>query len=359
MFRRFIICASLLSMTLAACGGGSSGSGPAPGSAAYINPMSSRGVAANTPCASSGKNAFTTYGASAFVAVNEKIFANVSSEIGANGTANLGTAFTLVGSGNPPATLDKLATFKGNLAAFLVYTFGGPASITYTDGVTYQGPQDMAQAHVGLHITSSQYDYFLTNIIVPALTAQGVPAADVSSCFAPALTDAGFKALIVNDGTGTGLGAGLACAGGKNAFGSYGVNAFVAVNEQIFSNVTSELTANSTANLGSAFTKIGTGNPPSTADGLAAFKGNLAAFLVYTYGGPSIITYTDGMTYYGPQDMSQSHAGLGIASSQYDYFVSNVVVPALTAKGVSSSDVSACFAPPLLDAGFKASIVGQ
>ena len=357
MFRRLIICTSLLSMALAACGGGSSG--PAPGTAAYINPQMSRGAAANTACTSSGTNAFNTYGANAFINVNEQIFANVNREIGANGTTNLGTAFTLVGNGNPPATLDKLASFKGNLAAFLVYTFGGPASITYTDGVTYQGPQDMAQAHVGLHITSSQYDYFLSNIVVPALQSQGVSNADVSSCFAPALTDAAFKALIVNDGSGTGLGASLACAGGQNAFATYGVNAFVAVNEQIFSNVTGELTANGTANLGTAFTKIGTGNPPSTADGLAAFKGNLAAFLVYTYGGPSIITYTDGQTYYGPQDMSQSHAGLGITSSQYDYFLSNVVVPALTAKGVSGGDVSACFAPPLLDAGFKASIVGQ
>ena len=359
MFRRSIICTSLLSMALAACGGGSGKSGPAPGTSAFINPMTSQGAAANTPCASSGTNAFTTYGAKAFVAVNEQIFANVNSEIGANGTANLGTAFTLVGSGNPPATLDKLATFKGNLASFLAYTFGGPTSIVYTDGVTYQGPQDMAQAHVGLHITSAQYDYFLSNIVVPALTSQGVPSADVSSCFAPALTNASFKALIVNDGTGTGRGASLACAGGQNAFATYGTNAFVAVNEQIFTNVNGELTANGTANLGTAFTKIGSGNPPSTADGLAAFKGNLAAFLVYTYGGPSIITYTDNVTYYGPQDMSQSHAGLGIASSQYDYFVSSVVVPALTAKGVSSGDISACFAPPLLDAGFKASIVGQ
>jgi hypothetical protein len=156
-----------------------------------------------------------------------------------------------------------------------------------------------------------------------------------------------------------GPGSKLSCASsGKNAYDTYGT-AFVAVNEQIFTNVNSEITAHSTANLGDSFTKIGSGNPPSTADGLAAFKGNLAAFLVYVYGGPLSTTYTDSVTYAGPQDMVESHAGLAITSAQYDYFVTNIVVPALTAKGVPTSDISSCFAPPLVDPAFKASIVGQ
>jgi hypothetical protein len=155
------------------------------------------GPGAAFKCTSSGKDAFDTYGATAFVAVNKSIFANVTAETTANGTTNLGTAFTKIGSGNPPSTSDSLAAFEGNLAAFLVYAFGGPTSITYTDGKTYQGPQDMTQAHAGLAITTSQYDYFVSNIVVPALTSNGVPTGDVSSCFAPVVTDAAFVASIV------------------------------------------------------------------------------------------------------------------------------------------------------------------
>ena len=80
---------------------------------------------------------------------------------------------------------------------------------------------------------------------------------------------------------------------------------------------------------------------------------------MYAYGGPTSITYTDGLTYQGPQSMTESHAGLGITSDQYDYFVSNIVVPALTTNGVPTGDVTSCFAPVLTNAAFKASIVGQ
>lgn len=172
----------------------------------------------------------------------------------------------------------------------------------------------------------------------------------------------------LNDGTGTGPAASLRCdSSGKNAWQTYGVNAFVAVNESIFTNVMSELNAHVTANLGDSFTKIGSGNPSSTADNLQTFKGELAAFLVYVYGGPTSITYTDGTKHSGPQDMVQAHTGLNITSAQYDYFVMNVVVPALTSNGVKHgaggsadpNDVSSCFAPPLLNAAFKASIVGH
>ncbi len=168
--------------------------------------------------------------------------------------------------------------------------------------------------------------------------------------------------------TGTGPAAKLKCdSSGKNAFDTYGVNAFVAVNEAIFAGVTAELTANSTTNLGDSFGKIGTGKPPSTADNATTFTGKLAAFLVFVYGGPTSITYTDNKMYNGVQDMKTAHAGLAITSAQYDYFVTNVVVPALLAKGVkhgtggaaSPDDVTSCFAPPLLDASFKATIVGQ
>jgi hypothetical protein len=156
-----------------------------------------KGPGAALKCASSGKNAFDTYGATAFVTVNEAIFSNVGGEITANGTTNLGDSLTKIGSGMPASTADDAATFKGNLAAFLVYAYGGPTSITYTDGKTYMGPQEMASSHAGLGITSDQYDYFISNVVVPALTGSGVTTDDVSSCFAPIVTDAAFKASIV------------------------------------------------------------------------------------------------------------------------------------------------------------------
>jgi hypothetical protein len=165
-----------------------------PSSVSVISPR----PGASLKCASSGKNAWDTYGVSAFVAVNERIFTNVGTEMSNNGTANLGDSFTRVGTSNPhPATDDSAATFKGNLAAFLVYAYGGPAQITYTDGITYQGPQSMEESHQGLNITSSQYNYFVNSIIVPALTTSGVPSSDISTCFAPPLVDSSFKASIV------------------------------------------------------------------------------------------------------------------------------------------------------------------
>lgn len=148
-----------------------------------------RGPGAALQCTSSGKNAFDTYGASAFVAVNKAIFAEVAAETTANGTANVGTSFT---------TIADAARFEGRLAAFLVFAYGGPESVMYTDGVTYNGSmQSMEEAHAGMNITAAQYDYFVANIIVPALTKSGVAADDISSCFAPVVVDASFKASIV------------------------------------------------------------------------------------------------------------------------------------------------------------------
>lgn len=198
-------------------------------------------------------------------------------------------------------------------------------------------------------------------MLVGAVVALGIGCGAATMGDSDAGTDAGQLAA-------KGPGASLKCdSSGKNAWDTYGVNAFVAVNESIFTNVNAESTANGTTNLGTSFTKIGSGTPASTADSAATFKGKLAAFLVYAYGGPSSITYTDNKTYTGPQDMVSAHAGLGITSAQYDYFVSNVVVPALTTNGVphgtggasAPDDVSSCFAPILLDAAFKASIVGK
>ncbi len=151
------------------------------------------GPGAALKCTSSGKDAWDTFGVDAFVAVNESIVTLVLADT----SGKLGDSFGKIGSGNPPSTADDAATFKGKLAAFLVYAYGGPTSIKYTDGKTYQGVQSMAAAHAGLAITSDQYDYFIMNQVVPALTMNGVSMDDVSSCFAPIVTDADFKASIV------------------------------------------------------------------------------------------------------------------------------------------------------------------
>ena len=350
------------------------GSAAHPDLAAYV--PTGTGPAARLKCDSSGKNAFDTYGTAAFVAVNEAIVANVFAEVGAHASANVGDSFTKLGSGNPPAATNDAATFKGKLAAFLVYVYGGPDHITYTDGKSYAGVQDMVAAHSGFGITAAQYDYFVANIVVPALTKSGVPHGsggaaspdDVGSCFAPPLLDPAFKATIVADGTGTGPAAGVKCeSSGKNAFATYGAAAFIAVNEAIVANVFSEVGAHGSMNVGDSFGKIGSGNPASTKDDAATFKGKLAAFLVYAYGGPSAITYTDNKMYFGLQDMVAAHTGLGVTSAQYDYFITNIVVPALVSSGVKHgaggandpNDVTTCFAPVVTGAAFKASIVGH
>lgn len=151
-------------------------------------PKTTQGPGASLKCASSGKNAFDTYGATAFVAVNKAIFAEVTAELQANGSANIGNSF---------AGVADFPRFEGRLAAFLVFAYGGPTSITYTDGKQYNGVQDMREAHAGMGITNAQYDYFVANIIVPALSKSGVPMGDISSCFAPLVVDASVKASIV------------------------------------------------------------------------------------------------------------------------------------------------------------------
>ena len=189
-FAKKLSCAVLVAgaLTVTGCGGSST--------SADAGTMA-KGPGASLKCTSSGKNAFDTFGAAAFVKVNESIFTNVFAEVGANGATNLGNSFGKIGTGMPPSTADNAATFKGKLASFLVYAYGGPESITYTGSKVYAGPQDMVSAHTGLAITNEQYDYFVANIVVPALTANGVTTADVSSCFAPTITTAAFKASIV------------------------------------------------------------------------------------------------------------------------------------------------------------------
>jgi hypothetical protein len=57
--------------------------------------------------------------------------------------------------------------------------------------------------------------------------------------------------------------------------------------------------------------------------------------------------------------METAHIGLGITSEQYDAFVGMVIVPALQSAGVDPDDIEDCFAPPVIDPAFKATMVGK
>ncbi len=123
---------------------------------------------------------FDKYGVDAFLAVNDSV---IELAVAAP-TSEVGTSFQdLAAEGET-----RVEEFRANLAAFLVMVYGGPAD--------YDGPT-MEDAHAGLEITSEQYDFFVVNIIVPALSDNGVPQADIDDCFAPPVVDPAFKASIV------------------------------------------------------------------------------------------------------------------------------------------------------------------
>lgn len=125
-------------------------------------------------------------------------------------------------------------------------------------------------------------------------------------------------------------------------FDKYGVDAFLAVNTRIIDLAV----AAPTSMVGPTFQDLAA-QPTAR---VQEFSDNLANFLVFVYGGPN--------NYTGP-DMETAHRGLGITSEQYDFFVTDVVVPALADSGVPEEDITDCFAPPVLDPTFKASIVNQ
>lgn len=127
----------------------------------------------------------------------------------------------------------------------------------------------------------------------------------------------------------------------KDMYQKYGEAAFLKVNDAIIA----KAVAAPTSKVGTAFKKLG--KKKAAAERV---KKDLAAFLVKVYGGPD--TYQGG-------DMETTHKGLKITSDQYDWFIGNVVVPALKENGVTDDDITNCFAPPVTDPTFKASIVGK
>lgn len=85
-------------------------------------------------------------------------------------------------------------------------------------------------------------------------------------------------------------------------------------------------------------------------DAVQAFIDSLAAFISDAYG------CTDG-AYTGPS-MEAAHTGLDITQEEYDAFIV-LIAGVLSDAGVPEDDINLCFAPPLVDPAFVATIVGQ
>jgi hypothetical protein len=85
-------------------------------------------------------------------------------------------------------------------------------------------------------------------------------------------------------------------------------------------------------------------------DAVAAFKLSLANFISDAYG------CTSG-AYTGPT-MEAAHAGMAITQEEYDAFL-GLIVGVLSGAGVPDDDINLCFAPPLVDPTFAATIIGQ
>ena len=125
-------------------------------------------------------------------------------------------------------------------------------------------------------------------------------------------------------------------------FGKYGQAGFEAVNSKIIENVVAVSSINPSP-IGDSFKAL-------SADDVARVEANLLDFLIFVYGGPN--------NYQG-EDMETAHIGLGITAEQYDAFVGMVIVPALQSAGVDAHDITDCFAPPVVDPAFKATMVGK
>jgi hypothetical protein len=123
---------------------------------------------------------FDKYGQAGFEAVNTKILENITAVSSLN-PSPIGDSFKGLSG-------DDVARVEANLLDLLIFVYGGPNNYT---------GESMEDAHVGLDITSEEYDAFIGMVVVPALQDVGVEAADISDCFAPPVTDPAFKASMV------------------------------------------------------------------------------------------------------------------------------------------------------------------
>ncbi len=125
-------------------------------------------------------------------------------------------------------------------------------------------------------------------------------------------------------------------------FDKYGLAAMLAVNDRVIERAV----AAPTARIGTTFQTLAA-SPPSRVE---AFRAGLGNFLVFLYGGPNLYT---------GRSMEKAHLGLNVSSPQYDYFVLDVIVPALADVGVSQTDIVDCFVPVLVNPELKASIINR
>ncbi len=90
--------------------------------------------------------------------------------------------------------------------------------------------------------------------------------------------------------------------------------------------------------------------PVVAGGGEAALAASLTDFITDAYG------CTTGA--YTGASMEDAHAGMGITQQEYDDFIT-LIAGVLLGAGVPEDDVNLCFAPPLVDPAFSATIVGQ
>ena len=86
-------------------------------------------------------------------------------------------------------------------------------------------------------------------------------------------------------------------------------------------------------------------------EAVGSFEQSLANYLGNVYGCP------DAPDYDGPT-MEKAHAGMDITQQEYDDFLA-IIAGVLADQGVPNDTVTTCFAPPLQDASFAGTIIGQ
>ncbi len=122
-------------------------------------------------------------------------------------------------------------------------------------------------------------------------------------------------------------------------YSKYGAAAF----SQVTADMVAAAAAEPTSKIGTSFTTL-------TQTQVQTLQTHLGQLLTMVYGGPS--------NYQGVS-MTQAHTGLNITMDQYNNFITDVVVATLAKDGVSMSDITNCFAPPVTDPAFVAQIVGH
>ena len=183
----FVIVATVLT-AMSACGSSSNNTSPAAPTTPTCTVTGGKQYVMDTTVVNANACShlmFAKYKIGTFGAVNANIIAKAAN---ANQVGQLGDSFQtkIVDKGSA-----RIETFTNNLAAFLVTAFGKASDPNY---VAYAGPA-IPVAHATLNITQAQYEYFLTDVIVPALA--GADTSDVTNCFAPVVTDPNFKVQVI------------------------------------------------------------------------------------------------------------------------------------------------------------------